>query len=439
MNATIAQPVPQQEAPAFVPASRTASGRPVWSLVLLVYAALMPPEMRLDLGGVVLYPDRAVLYALLPLLLFSIARGTFRFHLLDLAVLGAGAWMIVAITVNYGLGDGIVRGGALGIDFALAYFVGRNAIGSVHDFRRLLVYISPGFFVAGTIVFLESVTGRLYVRPLAETIFGALPLYEGGTVVGVREQRLEIRLGLLRGYAGFPHAILGGTFLCSALVLFAAGRLRGFPKWGGILGAALGFFSLSSTAIMVLVATGGLTVYEFVQRRVRELNWGVFTFAAATIFVLLELLSKGGAINAIIRYLTLNPASGNFRQLIWEFGTASVARNPWFGIGFDSYERPQWMLTDSIDTHWLLAAVRFGLPAAIFLGLAFIGATIAVARASGRVALEDRMTLRSMAFFLIAIILAGFTVAFSGSILGFFIAMAGAAVTLSASPTQSTS
>ena len=54
------------------------------------------------------------------------------------------------------------------------------------------------------------------------------------------------------------------------------------------------------------------------------------------------------------------------RILIFEYGTAEVARHPIFGIGLGEWERPPWM-SDSMDNFWLATAVRYGLPALLFL------------------------------------------------------------------------
>jgi O-antigen ligase len=86
---------------------------------------------------------------------------------------------------------------------------------------------------------------------------------------------------------------------------------------------------------------------------------------------LLEVLSKGGAIPAIIRYAALDSQTGYFRLITWEYGTASVARKPLFGFSYTSYDKPFWIAHDSIDNHWLFLAIRYGIPAfVIYFGLA---------------------------------------------------------------------
>ncbi|MCH7564219.1 MAG: hypothetical protein IH968_10395, partial [Gemmatimonadetes bacterium] len=65
---------------------------------------------------------------------------------------------------------------------------------------------------------------------------------------------------------------------------------------------------------------------------------------------------------------------GYYRIQIWTYGTASVERNPWFGIGDKAMGRAHWMVMETIDNHWLMLAVRYGLPTAILFGLGVVWA-----------------------------------------------------------------
>jgi hypothetical protein len=67
-----------------------------------------------------------------------------------------------------------------------------------------------------------------------------------------------------------------------------------------------------------------------------------------------------------------------FRELIWAYGSGAALKNPIFGVGFNEWERPDWM-PSSIDNFWLLYAVRHGVPAACLLLLAFLVIFLTVA------------------------------------------------------------
>ncbi|ANU07151.1 O-antigen ligase family protein [Paraurantiacibacter namhicola] len=426
---TSSRPAPAAE-PARSRAEATAAG-PVWIAALLFYAAMLPREIRLQFGQFVIFPDRAYMYAMTPFILMAIARGALRFRPIDTCVFGAAAWMIVAMMANYGFADGLERGGAQAFDTVLAYLIGRISVRSLHDLRRLLVFVAPGFAISGGIMLLESVSRRLILQPLAQSVFGPLPVYLSGEEAGVQNRAGEIRLGLMRAQAGFPHSILAGVFLASGLGLYLFGWLKMPPKMAGIAGSLFGFFSLSSAAILALMVTAGLTAYEFLQRRIRELNWPLLIGAVIAVATVIQIASKSGLVSVFVRYFTLSPATGYFRTLIWEYGLLSVSNYPIFGIGFEGYERPTWVVTESIDAHWLLLAVRYGIPSALLLTGFFVGAITLVARASSRLPMADLMTMRGLAFALVTLFLTGFTVAFTGGIFAYFIALAGIGITIS--------
>jgi O-antigen ligase len=130
----------------------------------------------------------------------------------------------------------------------------------------------------------------------------------------------------------------------------------------------------------------------------------------------------------VTRYLTLNQDTAFFRTLIWEFGSKAVMTNPMFGIGFEGYERPEWMLTESVDAHWLLLAMRFGLPAVIALGLSVIVALFALARASVKAPRVDQAFYRGIAISLFVLSLMMFTVTLWGGVLNWFNLLLGGCV-----------
>jgi hypothetical protein len=70
--------------------------------------------------------------------------------------------------------------------------------------------------------------------------------------------------------------------------------------------------------------------------------------------------------HVFVNYFTFSKQSAYNRILIFEYGTAEVARHPIFGIGLGDWERPVWM-SDSMDNFWLVTAVRYGVPAFLLL------------------------------------------------------------------------
>jgi len=96
----------------------------------------------------------------------------------------------------------------------------------------------------------------------------------------------------------------------------------------------------------------------------------IATLGIVFIFVVLSLVSNRGPVKLFISSITLNPATGYYRLLIWENGIDDIFRNPIFGMKPEEWTRLSWMV-DSIDNHWLLVAMHGGIPAFLFL-VAFV-------------------------------------------------------------------
>lgn len=404
----------------------------IWPIVIMLYAILLPREFRIEIANLVFFADRVVALAMLPFLLRAIFGGALRLRVPDMIILLAAGWMVLSMMQNYGFAAGLERGGALALDATVGYFLARVCIRNVTDLQRVMILVSPGLLAAGLSMAVESLTARRIIQPIAEAIFGRLPIYLSGEAVGFAEVRNEFRLGLMRAAGPFPHSILGGLFLASMLSMYFWTGIRGWPRIMGVVAAGCGFFSLSSAAILGLVLSGAFIAYDWAQNRFREISWSMLGIAGLVAALVLQVLANGGIVYVIVRYLTLNPATGYFRQLIWDYGLNSVWANPIFGIGFDGYERPVWMLTESVDAHWLLLAIRFGLPGAILMFILAAWSIYAVSRASTLVVGLDRRTLRALAISMGVLLLMAFTVALNGGIHAWFLIAIGSGISIAA-------
>ncbi|MGW8281610.1 O-antigen ligase family protein (plasmid) [Sphingomonas aurantiaca] len=425
-------PVPRpQVSNASLPAPATARREvrvALWPIIVVLYATLLPREIRLDLGGLQFFADRIGLIIALPYVLKKIADGAIRFVLPDILMLFTGIWMIVAMSVAYGIGDGLIRGGSLALDATVGYYLARISFRSLADVRRILILFVPGIFLVGCVMAVESITHARIVIPLAEGVFGKLPLYVGGDAVGFGASGTEIRMGLMRAQGPFSHPILAGLYLASLVGVYSMAGLRGWPKLLGNVAGLLCIFSVSSAAILGLILTYAMVGFDLLQRRVRELSWSLVVSVVVVAVVIVQVASDSGAAGLIGRYLTLDPSTAYYRQLIWEFAGASVRVHPLFGIGLAGYARPSWMVSESIDAHWLLLAVRYGLPAAFAQGGAVILALFALGRASLNVPLADQRLYRGVAISLATLALMMFTVTLWGGALGWFNLLLGGCV-----------
>lgn len=354
---------------------------------VLLYLLLIPEQFNITIGGVYLSPYRIFLLAAPIYLLTSALSKNLRFAWPDLFLVLGLIWITIAsYATSNSLNTAMVQGGSHLVDIGLAYFVARATIQSPNDMRRFLILIAPGVIFTGLVIGAEAVSHRLIVQELASLITG-----------NPAPARLDVRLGFMRGFASFPHPILAGIFLASMLPLYLLSNLRGWPKSLSIIGSVLGAFSMSSAALLGLVVGFVLFLYDRLTTRVANATWYLFMGASTIFYIVIETASNRGFYGLLVAYASLNTASASNRLLIWQFGTENIARNPWFGIGYADWDRPEWMHSDSFDWFWLILALRFGIPAAIFVLGATLMAIVFVAMKSRHYPSGDAALLRGVA------------------------------------------
>jgi hypothetical protein len=221
-----------------------------------------------------------------------------------------------------------------------------------------------------------------------------------------------------------------GSLLPLCWYAFAQARRR----WAGAGISLLGFFTISSTAIMSVGVSLMLMAVVLLQRLTKIRLWPTALALSVLAAIFIELFSSGGLISFLIRYGTLDAASGYYRRAIWRYAGAEATNHPWFGIGLRDWIRPAWMYTSSVDSQWLLPAMRFGMPVAVGTFLLMIGgALVAVRNAKGRLA-ADRQLSSGIAIALFSMAFAGFSVFFWEGIFCWILLLSGAAVSLAHGP-----
>lgn len=346
---------------------------PIWIATILFAAILLPPELSFFIGTFNISPYRVVFAISLPWLIFQFFHGKVKLGPFDILMIIAVLWLPLAVYQHYGVARALESGGVVSMDIIVGYFLGRACLKSLNDLTFFLKLILPVFLLAGLFVMIESLGGDYYFRSLAGSLSGQTEQLSGF--------KRELRLGLLRGMGFFPHPILAGAFLCSFMPLYMILTKDRRYRTVGIAAATLGFFTLSSAAIMGLVLNLALLLYHRVQRFVRELNWPKAVLASVIVALILQFFSQGGLVSAIYRYLTFNPQTGWYRTQIWKYAGGDALNNPLFGIGFEAYTRPVWFGSgNSVDAHFLYFALTFGMiPAVIFLTV-YLGSILKLAR-----------------------------------------------------------
>jgi len=328
----------------------------LFPLVVIAYTCLLPRELIFQVGPIEFDPTRTGAVLMTPFALAVLKRRPIRFSPLDFLAAFVFAWYLIAAYAVDGFPSGAIRGLGYASSTALVYLIARVGIRTHEDFRRLLILLLPGLFLAGLLIFVESITHTIFVRPLIGELVGRPPPNTVDTV----------RLGLMRGSGPFTHPILGGVFLAALLPVYwaAFGNLPRLRLVG--MGVAMfGFFSLSSAAILALViGVGGIFAVQL-QRLTRIPLLLLGGLATAVLVLALEIVTKYGALHFLLRYLTLNAGTARYRTSIWEHATLEVVNHPLFGIGERDWVRPLWMIRESIDAYWLFIAMRYGLPASV--------------------------------------------------------------------------
>ncbi len=401
--------------------------------VLLAYAAMAPQEVRLDIAGQNLFSYRIIGLLLLPWLTSRLVTGRLVLTAIDWLILLAAAWITVSFAAYYGFAEGFGRGVALSLDLALPYLIARASIKSLQDLRRFLVLIAPGVIFSGFIMALESLSQRFLVKPFAGQIFSPLGVYNEGASTGVRNTiRQEFRLGLMRAYGPFPHPILAGLFLSGMIALYWPSQIKSWPRLLAIVAGLCAFFSLSSASFLALMIVIGLLGYEHFRRYFATLSWPLFIWGAILGLVVLEVITEANLLELSARF-SISSGSAYNRIRIIEYGLASIANYPVFGIGFENFERPSWMVA-SVDNHWILWGIRSGVLVPVTILFAAILTMVRCGRRAALLTKADRQLQIGLNICFFTFLLCGATVAFFGGVQTWFHMLFGICVSASAVP-----
>ena len=288
-----------------------------------------------------------------------------RVYPMDWLLLAYSLWYFIAFFVNHG--TSLVQFvGFNVVDSLGAYLLGRATVRNARQFRAMVKYLMIAVLITVPFAFYELFTSHLLLNEIIRGMPG-LRVHPDVTE--------EMRLGLFRAQGLLEHPILYGIFcgagVSMALVLFRA-HIRAL-----LMGFCV-FTSLSSGPFLVVIVQAGLLMWHLIMRGIKN-HWRLLLIIVLVMWTSLSILSDRGPIKLFINYATLNPATGYWRLLIWEYGSQNVADNPWFGIGFRDWNRPSWMGVSSVDNYWLVIAMRIGYPgifpllAAFFIALWKVG------------------------------------------------------------------
>ena len=367
--------------------------------VLVLYACLLPREFTFEIADISMQPYRVVLVLIMPYVLSQWSVQRLRFNFVDFLTVFSAIWIFLALTVVESFESALVTGLSDGLNLALAYFAGRVAIRNSDDFRRFLYAVLPGLFLCALLLATESITHTQILRPMVASVTGVYGFYP-----------YETRLGLMRAQGPFPHAILGGVFMASFLPLIWYVVEKPFARTVGLVSVAGFIFSLSSTGFLGIIVGGGLILTSYLQRVTKLPVFPAAIGGMLFMMVVISVFSQGGLFVWIIHHLTFSSGTGYYRMSIWTYGGAEVMRHPIFGIGTRSYTRPYWMISPSVDAHWLYMTMRYGFPAGMSLLFSMIISAAMALRGAWSPFSLDRKVGLAIGFSLISIIFTGLSV-----------------------------
>lgn len=367
----------------------------VW---LFLLALVVPSATSLYLGPMRLSAYRIVLIlAIIPCFVTFATGRAGKLNYIDLLMVLYVGWGTLSLFVAHSFGDAWEFAGMNAVESLMPYSIARVYVRSAADLKatvRILFWIVVAMLPFAVY---ESIARHHILHDFFQLILGGPGLHWWH----------EERWGMNRAFGTFEHPILFGVFCATALGLSVKilGYGKSFTKksiFGGSVFAA-SFFSFSSGPLVGIVVQFILMSWDRFTRRIRH-RWLILGGLFTTSWIAVSLLSTRHPIVVFIYYFTFNAETAYGRLRIWDFGTASVAKHPTFGIGLNEWERLWWM-SSSMDNFWLVQAVRYGIPGFIFLSAACLLLYIGL----GRLSLTDDRLKAYRAGLLISLV--GLTVA----------------------------
>lgn len=354
-----------------------AARRPKYEIFSVLFIVSLFVPLRINISTLSIYPSRLILILVfVPLLLEWFRRRGLKGKSTDVVMFGHAIWAALAIAVVHGTSH-IEAIGIYTIEVFGCYLLGRMTVENPKQFRKICKIIVLMIALTIPIAVVESFTNKNLVTELL-----------GPLTIGKIEH--EIRLGLYRAQGVFAHPILygivTGSAFCLAFYVLSYGR-RGLTKYAAAAIPAIGgFFSLSSAAYSLLVFQGLFIAWDKVFGRQRA-KWKIMAWLALAGYVLVDLFSNRTPIKVFVSYFSLNPHTAYTRIHTWNYAIDDVMRNWAFGIGFNDWDRPGW-LVGSVDNFWLVVAMRYGVIGFLFLFIAFL---LVLRDATSQKVVDDRV------------------------------------------------
>ena len=328
-------------------------------VTLFLISLILP--FSVFLGPVRLSPYKILLLVIFFPALFRLFAGAAgKIRATDVLMILFALWGALALVVNTATGAAVEPAGNFILEILGPYLLARTYI---RDEQVFLAFSRCAYTILILLIpfaVYESLTGTPIILEMFRKFAPVFP-----------NDETKPRLGLSRAQVVFEHPIAFGAFVSSQLGLsiYVFRNFRGFflskVAPGFVVFASV--LSLSTGALAAMTTQLAFTGWEYITRGVRS-RWTFLGVGFALLYLAIDLLSNRTPFHVLVSYLTFSSHSSYNRILIFQYGIAEVGRHPIFGIGLGDWTRPDWM-SPSMDNFWLINAVRYGLPAFIFLVL----------------------------------------------------------------------
>jgi len=335
------------------------------ALTLIAITLCIPVEMSFYIIGLRLTATRLLLLVLAPVLIVkTIQKSTsrrFRFVYSDLFVGLFGFWMILAPAVVGDIAGALNHAGPDVLEFGVSYLATRILLTKHGQALAFIDLLCRVITIAALVGLLDPLTGSYFTHVLSNQLTGAhMPV-----TVAWED---AYRLGLLRAAGPIEHPILYGFNCVICLLIASSVPVKG--RYLVMISCFLGaLFSFSSAPIQCIILGFCLKGYNriFISNPFR---WLVL-IGAGVLAIISAFLFSNSPVGFVVSNLIFSSDSGYYRVWTWDRVIYFVSQSPWYGLGYG--ELPE-DLNHSIDSLWLVLAIRAGVPGAVLAALSLIGA-----------------------------------------------------------------
>jgi hypothetical protein len=372
-------------------------------LKIVLALLFLPQELSLFFGDLRLTPERLFLLLLTPIVVIrlgqKIAAGRYRFIASDLFAFIAAIWMFLGPTIVGDFGEALRHSGPVALEYLISYLATRTLLaqrGQALAFASWLCFIISIVAIDGLV---DTATGRYTTRELLGQFTGYTDLSYAFDLY---------RFGLLRATGPVEHPILLG-FVCAVGLLIAFATNIAWRRFSMVFCTVGVVIAFSSAAQQSVIMGLGLLAYGRLLVRGR---W-ILLIGSAAICIGTVFLLVGSPFVTLIKVTALDPSTGYYRLYIWNSLGPIILDRPYFGI---PPELSAQVYKGTVDSLWLVLSLLYGIPCAVFTGLAMITACSRVERGGNRLLTREEARLALILSIVIFLaIFGGFTVHFWGS------------------------